>query len=465
VIKLLFRKYRTQIIIAFALVIVENVTFIAEPYIFGQAIDDLREANRIENEVDSTVTNSIMQQTIDSLRDYLLDSLERRDSVIELKRSNDDGVSELSDYTYSVIPASYSFQQPKFQTRHRRNYRDSLRRVLDKNIRSLERGLFDSATRRALADTSIPQVLKQGVVGTLSKRESIRQLVHSGKTGVLKRKTPSRDSLRAALKRQPKQRTAEVIGKKKKEPVSFFIPRELGPFLPPLIPWILLFVISSAVGGVRRVYDTKVYTTMFADLSSSVVAEQLGHGEDLSKIAGRSSLAWQNIEFFQYNLPEFLEQMINVIGAVAALAIFDWRLAIVGGSIVLLIAFASRFYMRRVAVIQSKLNDMHEQEYNTFATKNPATIRTYYSDISKLEIRFSNNQAKGFGILRVLMLIMFLATLFISLDLDRFTIGELYSIVAYLWVFVTASEYIPYLSEKWVALKDVAGRLGTDEEN
>jgi len=404
-----------------------------------------------------------MQQTIDSLRDYLLDSLEHRYSVIESKQS-DNEVSEVSEYNFTVIPASFIVQQPKLQTRRRRTYRDSLRRVLDKDIRSLERGLFDSATRRALADTSIPPVLKQGVVRTLSKRESIRQLVHSGKTAVLKKRTPSRDSLRAALKNKPKERHAEVIGKKKKEPVSFFIPRELGPFLPPLIPWILLFVISSAVGGIRRVYDTKVYTTMFADLSSNVVAEQLEHGEDLSKIAGRSSLAWQNIEFFQYNLPEFLEQSINVIGAIGALAIFDWRLALVGGSIVLLITVASRFYMRRVAVIQAKLNDMHEQEYNTFATRNPSTIRTYYTEISKLEVSFSNNQAKGFGILRVLMLVMFMATLFISLDLDRFTIGELYSIVAYLWVFVTASEYIPYLSEKWVALKDVTGRLGTEEE-
>src|SRR5437588_4705627 len=74
-IRLLFRKYRFQITMAFALVIIENVTFIAEPYIFGQAIDDLREANRIENEVDSSVTNTIIQQAIDSVRDFLLDSL------------------------------------------------------------------------------------------------------------------------------------------------------------------------------------------------------------------------------------------------------------------------------------------------------------------------------------------------------------------------------------------------------
>lgn len=202
---------------------------------------------------------------------------------------------------------------------------------------------------------------------------------------------------------------------------------------------------------------------MFADLSGEVVTQQLEQGEDLSKIAGRSSLAWQNIEFFQYNLPEFIEQLINVGGAVIALAIFDWRMATVGGSIVIFVILSSRFYMKRIAKYQVILNDMHEQEYNTFATKDPRVIKQYYTDISALEVKFSNLSASSYGILRVLLLIMFLTTLYISLDLDRFTIGEIYSIVAYVWTFVTASEYIPYLSEKWVALKDTTRRLKSGE--
>ncbi len=473
-IRLLFQRYRLQIILAFALVIVENVTFIAEPYIFGQAIDELRDANRIENEVDSSVTNSILQQTIDSVRDHLLDSLGLRDSILESK--GDDETSTINEQRssvggFTILPALYRSDRvaslpqrplsPKVQT-HRRMRRDSLRRVLDKNIRILERAFIDSATHHALDDSTIPLALSQSVTQTLSKREAIRQLVKSGKQATLKKRTPSRDSLRKAFNKLPKERP-QTIGKKKKDPVAFSLPRELGPFIPPLIPWVVLFAISSIVGAIRRVYDTKVYTRMFAALSSSVVSQQLHQGEELSKIAGRSALAWQNIEFFQYNLPEFIEQIINVAGGISALAIFDWRLAMVGGTLVLFVGLTSRAYMRRIARVQVKLNDLHEQEYNTFATKDPNVIRKYYDDISQLEITFSNTQAFGYSILRLLLLIMFMATLYISLDLDRFTIGELYSIVAYLWTFVAASEYIPYLSEKWVALKDVTSRLQTED--
>lgn len=486
-IRLLFKKYRWAIILAFALVIVENVTFIAEPYVFGVAIDDLHEANRIENEVDSSVTNSILEQSIDSLRDAIIDSLSRRDSVNDIDSSQsqlldshdaDKSIGKTrhsfaGDYSERSTPIFYPtvfFQTQRVprkpqtpRERQRRQRRDSLKVSLNKNIRTLERAFFESSVRHVLDDTTIPSILTEHVLQTLSTRDTINKLVRSGKLGG-RNPEMRRDSLRRAFEKRPHQRR-QVIGKRKSEPIAFVLPREIEPFIIPLIPWLMLFVLSSLVGGIRRVYDTKIYTRMFADLSSSVVSEQLKRGEDLSKIAGRSALAWQNIEFFQYNLPDFIEQIINVVGGVSALAIFDWRLAIVGGSLVILVVASSRLYMNRIARIQIQLNDMHEQEYNTFATKDPNAIRTYYTEISALEIRFSNIEASGYGILRGLLLIMFLATLYISLDLDRFTIGELYAIVAYLWTFVTASEYIPHLAEKWVDLKDVARRIQSDSKD
>jgi hypothetical protein len=244
-----------------------------------------------------------------------------------------------------------------------------------------------------------------------------------------------------------------------KQPLAFYLTREVGPFLPPLIPWVLLFLINSSVGAFRRTYDTRTYTKMFANLASDVVSRQLAQGEDLSKVAARSSMAWHNIEFFQYNVPEFLEQLIAVAGAVIALGLFDWHLTVVGSVIIILVVVGSKYYMKSLQTIQSTLHDQYEDEYNVFGTREPAKIRSYYSTIADLEIRYSVRSTLSYGVIRFFLLIMFLSTLYISIDLDRFTIGALYSIVAYVWSFVTATEYIPYLSEKWVELKDASRRI------
>ncbi len=54
---------------------------------------------------------------------------------------------------------------------------------------------------------------------------------------------------------------------------------------------------------------------------------------------------------------------------------------------------------------------------------------------------------------------IFLVVLYIAIDLDYFSAGELYSIIAYLWTFVTSTEYLPELMESWTSLKDISKRL------
>ena len=115
--------------------------------------------------------------------------------------------------------------------------------------------------------------------------------------------------------------------------------------------------------------------------------------------------------------------------------------------------------MRALQAIQSTLHDRYEDEFNIFGTREPGKIRTYYTGIADLDIKYSVRSTMSYAVIRVFLLIMFLSTLYISIDLDRFTIGALYSIVAYVWSFVTATEYIPYLSEKWVELRDASRRI------
>jgi len=442
-IRRLYRKYRFQILFALILVILENAAYIAEPYVFGQAIDGLREASRIEEEVDSSLTNIQMRQIADSVRAHLLDSLKVADSLRKIDTLTTPELNEESS-----IPPQEEVKQ--------------------ENNRSI---FFTTLWQRqsVIKDTIAPDDdgLSPAALDSLRKivatHDSARSHAAKKKLATAKREGV-RDSLRKHYKEQAPQ---EAKGKKEtSKPIAFYLPREVGPFLPPLIPWVLLFIIHSAIGGFRRIYDTKLYTKMFAHLSSDVVARQLAQGEDLSKVAARSSMAWHNIEFFQYSLPEFLEQLIGVGGAVIALGIFDWRLTVVGGTLIILVALGSKYYIRAVQALQVAIHDRYEDEYNVFGTHDPKQIRQYYSDISDLEIEQSKRSTASYGVLRFFLLIMFLTTLYISIDLDRFSIGSLYSIVAYVWSFVTATEYIPYLSEKWVALKDSSRRIGvsgTDE--
>ena len=462
-IRRLYRQYRLQIIFAFALVAFENFAEIAEPYVFGKAIDGLREVNRVEEEVDSSMTNIHLQQVADSVRARVLDSLRINDSLKTLDSIQaTDSLESSSQDPDTIIPARAQMDAdgvrndigpPTGIPIHLASF------IIGKKRSSSS--VYDS-NQVALPPEGTPTRARiDSVRRALHHRDSLRSIRLRHKRELTR--AAERDSIRKALLAHqnpgPGKPAESAPPPKNSPPLSTLVTQDLGLFIPPLIPWVLLFLVNSGLGGFRRLYDTRTYTRMFADLSSDVVARQLAQGEDLSKVAARSSMAWNNIEFFQYNVPEFLEQLIAVGGAVIALALFDWRLTAVGGFIVVLVLFGSKYYMRLLEAIQVRLHDRYEDEYNIFGTREPAKIQAYYNEIADLEIKYSRRSTMSYGVVRFFLLIMFLTTLYISIDLDRFTIGALYSIVAYVWSFVTATEYIPYLSEKWVELKDASRRI------
>jgi ABC-type multidrug transport system fused ATPase/permease subunit len=457
-IRRLYKEYRLQIIIAFALVILENFAYVAEPYVFGKAIDGLREAHSIEEEVDSSLStfqrrelsDSIRARVVDSMK--MVDSLQRFDSLQSSLESIPQGQmgsmepEQSSLHPSSLIPHPSPFiHLASYFTGHN-----------NKSV-ALDTGVVPFPPEGTPERARIDSIRRH-----LARFDSIRSRQKHSKHAPMTREAARDSILKAyqAKKSLPNPgKPAGTTSQPSKQPLAFYLTREVAPFLPPLIPWVLLFLINSSVGAFRRTYDTRTYTKMFANLASDVVSRQLAQGEDLSKVAARSSMAWHNIEFFQYNVPEFLEQLIAVGGAVIALGLFDWRLTVVGSILIVLVVIGSKYYMNSLTSIQSTLHDQYEDEYNVFGTREPAKIRSYYSTIADLEIRYSVRSTLSYGVVRFFLLIMFLSTLYISIDLDKFTIGALYSIVAYVWSFVTATEYIPYLSEKWVELKDASRRI------
>jgi hypothetical protein len=62
-----------------------------------------------------------------------------------------------------------------------------------------------------------------------------------------------------------------------------------------------------------------------------------------------------------------------------------------------------------------------------------------------------------------MLVIVFLAVLFICVDVDKFSTGRIYSIVAYLWTFIASTDYLPELMESLASVKDLNKRFNRDE--
>ena len=233
-------------------------------------------------------------------------------------------------------------------------------------------------------------------------------------------------------------------------------------YLKPLFIWIGVFILNSGAGALRRSIDPRIFLNIFTTMATEISTNGNRQGLSISKIAARAELSGEFITFFQYRVPEIIEQSITISGAIIAMAFFDWHIALTCFVIIIPLFAMTRLYSNRVIGLQKDLHDNREEAYNVFSTRDPVKVRAYYSTMALAERRIANWGAINFGVIRFFLLGIFLGVLYIAIDLDDFTTGNIYSIIAYVWTFVTSSEYLPELLESWTSLKDISARIQTE---
>jgi ABC-type multidrug transport system fused ATPase/permease subunit len=240
------------------------------------------------------------------------------------------------------------------------------------------------------------------------------------------------------------------------------VPSDKYAHIIPLIFWITAYLINSGSGTFRRRFEPRVFQKMYVELVTKIAEAGNKFKHDTSKTVARAHLSQEYVTFVQYRIPEIAEQVIAILGAVIALTFFDLRISLVCLLISLPLIVLSGLYGKNVVKLHAELHDTYETIYDTFSKRKPEQVTTVYKTMAKLQEKIATWGAANFGIMRFVLLIIFLFVLYIAIDLDDFSLGNIYSIVAYLWTFVTSVEYIPELLESITSLKDLSRRIETD---
>lgn len=230
----------------------------------------------------------------------------------------------------------------------------------------------------------------------------------------------------------------------------------------PILMWIGVFAVNSGVGSIRRSLDARIYLKMFTNIAVHVAESSRERGLDASRAAARTELSREYMTFLQRRVPDFIEQFFDLGGTVVALAFYDARISITCLLVAVPLLFMNHLYQRRVVSLQKELHDHREGLFETFRKRDAREIRDYYDLMARPQMRIANWGALNFGVLRLFLLGIFIVVLYIAIDIDDFSTGRIYSVVAYLWTFITSTEYLPDLLESYASLRDIQARLRTE---
>jgi ABC-type multidrug transport system fused ATPase/permease subunit len=245
--------------------------------------------------------------------------------------------------------------------------------------------------------------------------------------------------------------------------INHFYDHEKVDFAYPLFIWIIVYLINVVAGSLHRLFNGGIYAKMYADVATDVIVESKSRGDQFSKMLVRTELIKEYITFFKERLPEAMWQLSASVGAIIALFFYDYRIALVCLAIIVPIAYINNMNRKNVTKLQKNIHDNQEDLYKLIENRDTSKIHQFYFNMIGPKTRISRWNAFSHISVKTLLVIIFVVVLFICVDVDRFSTGMIYSIVAYLWTFIAQTDYLPDLMESLGSVKDLNDRFKVDE--
>jgi ABC-type multidrug transport system fused ATPase/permease subunit len=244
--------------------------------------------------------------------------------------------------------------------------------------------------------------------------------------------------------------------------ISHFYDHESINYFTPLMVWVLIYFINVVGGSLHRLYSGGTYARMYADVATRVIDESKLRKDKYSKMLVRSELVKEYIIFFKDKLPEMLWQFSASCGAVIALFFYDYRIALVCLVIILPIVYINNYSRKKITMLQKDIHDNQEELYKLIEDRDISKIHQFFDNMISPRTRIARWSSMSFTTVKTLLVVIFIVVLFICVDVDNFSTGKIYSIVAYLWTFIGQTDYLPELMESLGSIRDLNTRFEND---
>ena len=235
-------------------------------------------------------------------------------------------------------------------------------------------------------------------------------------------------------------------------------------FITPLMIWVLVYLLNLAGGTLSRLASGRIYAKIYAELATRVITSSKKKGQPMSIMLAHAELARDYITFLKERLPEVTWQISATFGAIIALFFYDWRIAAVCLVVIFPMVVINTYYRKHVVRYYKQINDTREDVYKVFEDKDTSKIRDHYFSMVKPQRKIALWNALDYSVIKFILMIIFIVVLFICVDVDNFSTGKIYSVVAYLWTFISSTEYLPTLMESMTSVRELSSRLKEEKE-
>lgn len=221
-----------------------------------------------------------------------------------------------------------------------------------------------------------------------------------------------------------------------------------------------LCLVLLIVGSGRRFYDTRAYGRIYKTVSNEMVGRQIDGKINVSKIAARTNLFSEFIEFLENSIPDIFSHLIGLTGTLVIISIIDIRVFIacfVGTIITSLIFY---FSQNKMLYLNKGQNDEFEKQVDLISSHDRSKIKTHFSRLTKWNIRLSDLETINFSLTWIALSFVLLISIIVVGSSQSATFGQVITVVMYVFGFIESILTFPLYYQQIIRLQEIASRLG-----
>jgi ABC-type multidrug transport system fused ATPase/permease subunit len=209
----------------------------------------------------------------------------------------------------------------------------------------------------------------------------------------------------------------------------------------------------------RQMYDTRVFSGLYTSLAAQLVTEQTERGIEISRVAARSSLSREFVEFFERHVPMVVRSVYSCVGAMFLLGLYDGLLIPACLLLVFPVSALNCRYGKKTLALSGSLHDELENEMDVISSGEPERVRLHYDRVARWRVRLSDLEAVNFGLTEFFVLGLIIAALVRLCQLPDIEPGDMFAVFRYLMMFIAGLDSVPTLVLQVSRLRDIGRRL------
>ena len=219
--------------------------------------------------------------------------------------------------------------------------------------------------------------------------------------------------------------------------------------------WLLLFLVMTS----RMMYDTRVFMRIYTLIPHKVITQQKANGTDSSKLMARSVLLRETIDFFERDIPSIISMLINFIGSLVMLALFDFHIVVVALLMLVPVALLNMGFWKPMHRLNRSMNNNLERQVTVIETGSAYAIERHFQFLRFLKIKLSDIEARNIGLIECFVIAVTAYIFIYTAKIPQVEAGTIFSVITYFWNFQESMDRTPTLLQSISKVKDVLSRI------